>query len=115
MMLSAAAALGVLSMVLFLGGLLVDRPELAMFGAIIMIGVGASGAVDGINVKTGEVEVTNETANETYVNGTFEDVETHTGFPLDIVLLLLGAVMLIGGAGEASEADQRRQFPFNKE
>jgi propanediol dehydratase small subunit len=44
---------------------------------------------------------------------TYSDVETHTGFPLGLVLVLLGAVMLMGGAGEASE-EGRSEPPWRR-
>lgn len=111
MILEAAAAIGVLGLILFVAGFATDRPELAMFGALFVIGVGAGGMIDGYQVQTGEVRTTvnNSSTNEsvTTINATYEDIEVHPDFPLDIVIILLGAVMLIGSSGAASEADLR--------
>jgi len=61
--LATAAALGGAGGVLFLVGFSLGRPELAMFGAILVIGVGAAGAAQGFTVKTGE-ETHTETRTE---------------------------------------------------
>jgi hypothetical protein len=53
MILVTAAALTLLGVALFAMGLALERPELAMFGAIVMIGVGATGMVTGIQVESG--------------------------------------------------------------
>lgn len=117
MILTTVAVLVGIGLALFATGHHFDRPEIAMFGAIIIIGVGAGGAVDGYQVQTGEVQVTENTAeNETVttINETYDDVSVHTEFPLAIVLLLLGAVMLIGASGEASEADIEQDPPWKR-
>lgn len=111
MIFETAVMLTSIGLVLYMAGYYFDRPELAMFGAIIIIGIGAAGVVDGYEVRTGEErEITNVSENETVevVNHTYEDVEIHGDFPLPIVVLLLGAVMLIGAAGEASETTADR-------
>lgn len=104
MILTSAAVVAGLGFVLFIAGSALDRPEVAMFGAIIVVGIGGTGAMDGYQVKTGEVHKTDEANNTTVINNTYEDLSIHTDFPLDIVIILLGAVMLMSSAGEASEA-----------
>jgi len=52
-LLTTAAVIAGLSIILFVIGLVLDRPEIALFGAIIMIGVGGTGVVQGYQVETG--------------------------------------------------------------
>jgi DNA-binding beta-propeller fold protein YncE len=51
--LPTAAALSLLGLSLFGMGLALDRPETAMLGAIVIIGVGGTGAVQGYQVQVG--------------------------------------------------------------
>jgi hypothetical protein len=54
MILTTAAFLSGASIVLFVAGFVLSRPGVAMFGAILMIGVGAAGMSTGFQVATGE-------------------------------------------------------------
>ena len=106
-LLTTAAVFAALSIILFVAGLALQRPEIAMFGAVIMIGVGGMGVAQGYQVESGEVqtETFNETTNTTTteVEMQYEDVDSIANFPLELLIVLLGAVMLMSGAGEASE------------
>ena len=72
MILATAAALTLLGVALFAMGLALDRPELAMFGAIVMIGVGATGMVTGIQVESGS-RTTVETTDASVPDLSFSD------------------------------------------
>lgn len=78
-----------------------------MFGAVLMIGVGGMGVVQGYQVEAGEVQTQtyNETTNTTTteISVQYDDVDSIANFPLELMIVLLGAVMLMSGAGEASE------------
>ena len=107
MLLEAAAAFAVLGIVMFGFGLVFERPELAMFGAIIVIGIGGVGVVQGYQIQDGEtqVETFNETTNTTTteVQAEYEDVSSISSFPLELIVVLLGAVMMMTATGRASE------------
>lgn len=106
MLLQTAAIFAGLGIAFFVIGLVFDRPELALFGAIIVIGVGGTGVVQGYQVAVGEnVTIENVSSNTTVETSetTYEDVTAISSFPLEIIVLLLGAIMLISSAGEASE------------
>ncbi len=76
----------------FVVGSFLGRPDIGFIGAVLILGVGAIGLVDGLSVQTGEF--INETAtNETVVEYTYEDIGTISSFPLEFVVLILGAVM----------------------
>jgi multisubunit Na+/H+ antiporter MnhB subunit len=102
MILQSAAVVAALGLVLFILGYSFDRPELVMLGAIVVIGVGASGMAGGFQVADGTVEYTNA-ENETVTEKTYSDVETQGDFPLGVVVTLIGTVMFMAGAGRASE------------
>jgi len=74
--------------------------------------VGGMGVVQGYQVQTGEtqIETYNETTNTTIteVEAQYDDVDSIANFPLEIVIVLLGAVMLMSGAGEASESGKKK-------
>lgn len=103
MILIAAAALSVFGLALFVVGLAFDNPGIAMVGALFIIGIGAAGAIDGYDVKTGEVESVNETTNTTTVNATYDEVNAHGEFPLGVMVTLAGAVLFIGASTRAAD------------
>lgn len=105
MILQTTALLLALGLVVFVLGHFTGNPGLAMIGAIIVIGVGATGMVDGIEVRDGQVETVNETTNETMIEYTYRPIGSVSGFPVPEVITILGAVGLISGAGRASEED----------
>lgn len=119
----AGVAVGfiVLGMILFAIGFHFDRPEIAMFGALIIIGIGATAMTSGVEIKVGENTTTIEDngTNVTVTEDVHEDINVHSGFPLDIIIMLLGVVMLIGSAGAASETKMRepddKRPPWDKE
>jgi hypothetical protein len=101
MILTTAAVLSLFGIVAFAIGSIYGHPGVAMFGAIIIIGVGGTGVVDGIQIKTGETHT--ETNNTTVIEDNYEDITTHSQFPFPVVWLLFGAVLLVSSLGEASE------------
>lgn len=107
MMLETAAIIGGFGVALFVLGFAFERPELAMLGAIVIIGVGASGMGDGFEVKVGEVETTNDDTGETDVENVYEETGMHERFPIGSVVMIIGAVMLMTSSGAASDVDLR--------
>lgn len=108
MILQTAIAIAGIGFVAYALGHLFNRYGVAMIGAIIVIGVGASIMTGGVQVAVGEDQVTiNESGDKTVTNSTtvYEDVDTQSDFPVGVVVLALGAVMLIGTTGEASEQE----------
>lgn len=107
MLLEVAGVFALLGIGMFVVGLAYDRPELMMFGAIIMVGIGGTGVVQGYQVQDGETmtETYNNTTNTTYTEVTpqYEDVDAISSFPLELIVLLLGAIMLMTATGRASE------------
>lgn len=110
-----------LGLLLFAVGFGLNRPEIAMFGALIVIGIGATAMTSGVEIKVGEnTTIVNDSGtNITVTEDVHENINVHSGFPLDIIIMLLGVVMLIGSAGAASEADMNepddRRPPWDKE
>ena len=102
MLLVTAAVLSGFGIIAFILGGVFDHPGLGMFGAIIIIGVGGTAAVDSVQIKTGETH-TEGANNSTVIEDNYQDISTHSRFPFPIVWLLFGAVMLVGSLGEASE------------
>lgn len=102
MLLETSVAIASLGFITFVVGGILRRPELAMIGAIIVIGLGATMELDGVQVKTGEIHNTTD-SNETVISNQYEDIATHSEFPFGIVVILLGVVMFFIGSGEASE------------
>jgi len=113
MILNTALFLLAAGMAAFALGKIFKRPGVAMIGAIIIIGVGATALTGNIQVATGEDTEEweeydpNRGQNVIYTNSTtvYTDIETAADFPVGAVLMSLGAVMLIGATGEASEKE----------
>jgi sugar lactone lactonase YvrE len=79
-LLTTAAAFALLGIVVFVVGLAADRPELAMFGAVIVIGVGGTGVVQGYQVETG----TNETTESLTTVGPAEHIPAALNFTTSV-------------------------------
>jgi len=113
MIFEIAALVGIAGIILFALGFWFERPELAMFGALLVIGIGIAGMYSGYQIESGEIRttITDDQTNETVttIDKTYKEIEIHPDYPLDIIVLLLGAVMLIGSAGAASETDLREK------
>jgi hypothetical protein len=107
MILQTAGFFVALGFLAFIGGYMFNRPEIAMIGAVIVIGVGGTAMVDGLEVKTGEYKVATNTTNgtNTTIEYQYAPVETQSDFPVDFIILVLGTVMLLGATGEASEKE----------
>lgn len=107
MLIEVAGVFSLLGIVMFMGGMAYDRPELMMIGAIVVIGIGGTGAVQGFQVQTGseEVQTYNNTTNTTTteINEQYEDVSAISSFPLELIVLLIGVIMLMTATGRASE------------
>jgi hypothetical protein len=107
MILATAAALSVLGVVLFVIGEWTGNAGVSMVGAIIVIGVGAAGMTTGIEVASGQ-NVTAVTENNTTtktIETVYTDIDTATDFPVGVIVLAAGSIMLLGATGRASEKD----------
>lgn len=109
MILTTAALLVGAGIILFVGGYVLGRPEVAMFGAIIVIAAGAAGVSAGYQVKVGETEntalintsVAVDDIGESGLDAT-KDVSTEDGSPTGIDFSGDGRHMFIAGADTAS-------------
>lgn len=105
MILTVAVVVFLIGSIAYVGGALMGRPDVALIGAILIIGLGGTAMTDGIVVKTGEVQTT--TNNTTTIEHTYEEVSIHPDFPLGAVVLLLGGVMSFHAIGLIDEVDWR--------
>lgn len=106
MILTTYAVLSVLGLVVFFGGMVIGRPDIAFIGAIFVMGTGAIAASSGLEVPAGSetVEYENED-NETVTNETtvYEPIADHSSFPVEIMTVLVGALFGFAAAGRMSE------------
>lgn len=92
MLLATAAFLTAAGFVAWGGGVLLDYPAIAVIGATLVVGVGASIATDGLTRQTGVVETTNDSTNTTVKDFQYTQVEVASSFPLGFLLTLLGGI-----------------------
>jgi len=106
MLLITVAALAALGIAVFAGGMVLDRPELAMFGAIIVIGVGGSAMATGVQVQDGQVvdDVTKRVALDDVSLSEFSqerDVSGRDTDPTGVAFNDTGSRMYVSGASNA--------------
>ena len=101
MILETFAVITALGIITFVVGYVLGLPELAFIGAVIVVGVGAAGYIDGIVVESGYMmDDTGTYSNTTY---NYEEISTVTSFPFEFVIMMMGAVMAFRSLGELSE------------
>jgi hypothetical protein len=104
MILQTATLLLAVGFAAFIVGHISGHPGVAMIGAIVIIGVGATAMTGGIQHQDGTTEYTNA-QNETVTERTYSDISTMSEFPVGVMLMGLGAVLLLTSTGQASEED----------
>jgi len=74
---------------------------IAVLGAVLIVGVGASAAVDGLQHQVGKTQeqVAYDTTDVSYQ---YDDIQTPDHFPLGPVIMLLGSVALFQSINELS-------------
>lgn len=92
-----------LGLALFVIGLFGGRPELTLIGAIVIVGIGGVGVLDGYEVATGQVQAFNNTSNTTTINTTFQPVKSIEQFPVGVIIAIIGGLMFFAAAEGASE------------
>lgn len=92
MLLSTAAFLTAAGFIAWAGGQTAGYPAIAVIGAILVLGVGASVADGGLERQSGVIERENTTANETIKEYQFEQAQLSDQLPLGFLLTLLGGV-----------------------
>lgn len=82
-------------------GTAVDRPDVGLVGAILVIGIGGAAVIgDGVLIQTG-VETT-DTASGEVINNTYTELDTPDPFSLELVSLFLGSLLSIKSIGDMS-------------
>lgn len=103
MILTTFIAIFAIGLATFALGSIISRPDIAVVGAVIILGVGGVALVEGIVVQTGETIEETEN-NVTIVQDTYSDISTLTSFRFEFVVLLLGALMVFKSLEELSES-----------
>lgn len=91
-----------LGMVLWVAGAVLERPDVGLLGAIIVIGIAGSAVVgDGILLQVGVERVDTSTGAE--INNIYEPISTMSDFPLDMLTLFAGSLLAFKSIGDMSE------------
>ena len=93
MLLQTFVAVFALGLAGFVVGTIFDRPDIAMIGAVLILGIGGVGLVEDVEVRTGEVETVNNSTNTTTTEYQHEPIAGLSSFPIELVVMLMGAVM----------------------
>jgi len=101
MLLTTAAFLTAVGFLAFVGGQLGNYPEIAVIGAVLVVGVGAAIADSGLERQTGVVETTNETTNTTVKEFQYQQVPLPTNLPLGSLMAILGGVGVLRALNNA--------------
>ena len=131
MIITVAAATLSLGFIGWILGTIFNYPSVAVIGAVIIVGVGAMAMSNGLEYKTGEIEMEsgNTTSNSTIehgevnnttvqtgenqtetVNSTvttinqYEELDTPTNLPLGALITLLGGVLVLRSLDSFSDA-----------
>lgn len=88
-----SVALFVVGLVVWLAGASRGQVGIAVIGAILVLGVGGTVVVDGLEVEAGQIETVDN--NTTTVEPTYQTAQIAEVLPLGSVVLILGGVMLI--------------------
>ena len=94
MILPVFVAVSALGLGLWVLGYLLDYTGIAVIGAAVFLGAGASVVLGGLEYQTGEVH-TETSANETVVEQQYESVNTPTQLPLGILTMLTGSLLVV--------------------
>lgn len=94
MILTSAGFLTGFGFILWIAGLILDKPAVGVIGAIFVVGVGANVVDTGLEVKTGEVH-NNTSASETTISYQYSQVPVPNQLPLGGLWMLVGGVMVL--------------------
>lgn len=79
-------------------GAATGRLDIGFVGGMIVIGIAAASILgEGVVVQTGVEQANNTTT------GVYEPLIQNSGFPLELVVMITGAMMLFNTLGEMSE------------
>lgn len=73
-------------------GYATNHPDVSLLGCIIVLGLGVMMIDGGLQHRTGERQVVNETTNTTSIEYEYSRVETPTHFPFSTLVMLVGSV-----------------------
>lgn len=84
-----------LGMAAWIAGFVLDMPGIAAIGGVLVVGVGATAMIDGLERQDGKIETVNDSTNATTTERQYEEVDTIQSFSLGMVLTLLGGVQVL--------------------
>lgn len=95
MLLTTALLFSALGFACWVGGVVLDQPEVAVIGGILVVGMGAMVANGGLEYRDGQIETTDPDTNTTTVEHTYSTAETPQQLSFAALIMILGGVITI--------------------